>query len=48
MLRRFSAVVATSREGHRPPRSGRAGRHPRWGLVPAPFLATPEPPREWS
>jgi hypothetical protein len=27
MLRRSSAAVATSREGHRSPRSGRAGRH---------------------
>ena len=29
-LRRSSAAVATSREGHRSPRSGRAGQHRRW------------------
>ena len=47
-FRRSSAAVATSREGHRSPRSGRAGQHRRSGLVQAPFLATPERPREWS
>jgi hypothetical protein len=31
MFRRSSAAVATSREGHRLPRSGRAGQHRRWG-----------------
>jgi hypothetical protein len=30
-LRRSSAAVATSREGQRPPRSGRAGQNRRWG-----------------
>jgi hypothetical protein len=30
-LRRSSVAVATSREGHRKPRSGRANRHQRWG-----------------
>jgi hypothetical protein len=31
MFRRFSVAVATSREDHRPQRSGRAVQHPRWG-----------------
>jgi pimeloyl-ACP methyl ester carboxylesterase len=31
MFRRFSDAVATSREGHRTPRSGQAGQHRRWG-----------------
>ena len=35
---RSSAAVATSREGQRSPRSGRAGQHPRWG--PAHLLGT--------
>ena len=30
-LRRFSAAVATSREGHRQQGSGREGQHRRWG-----------------
>jgi hypothetical protein len=30
-VRRFFAAVATSREGYRSPRSGRAIRHRRWG-----------------
>jgi hypothetical protein len=30
-LRRSSSAVATSREGHHPPRSGRAVQHLRWG-----------------
>ena len=30
-LRRSSAAVVTSREGHRSPRSGREGQHRRWG-----------------
>jgi hypothetical protein len=29
-IRRSSSAVATSREGHRSPRSGRAGQHRRW------------------
>jgi Pentapeptide repeats (8 copies) len=32
MFRRSSSAVATSREGHRPPRSGPAVLHRRWGL----------------
>src|SRR5215831_6412801 len=32
-IRRSSAVVATSREGRRPPRSGREVLHRRWALV---------------
>jgi hypothetical protein len=31
MFRRFSAAVATSREGYRSPRSDRAVQHRRWG-----------------
>src|SRR5262249_26497252 len=31
MFRRFAAAVATSREGHRPPRSDLEVRHRRWG-----------------
>jgi len=31
-LRLSSSAVATSREGHRQQRSGRAGQHRRWGL----------------
>ena len=34
MLRRFSAAVATSREGRRSPRSFRAVQHRRWGRGP--------------
>jgi hypothetical protein len=30
-IKRFSAAVATSREGHRKPRSGPAVQHRRWG-----------------
>jgi hypothetical protein len=30
MLRRSSSAVATSREDHRQPRSGREGQHQRW------------------
>jgi hypothetical protein len=33
MLRRSSAAVATSRGGHRSPRSSPAGQHRRWGWV---------------
>jgi hypothetical protein len=38
MFRRFSSAVATSREGHRSPRSGRAAQHQLWGraqLIPS-------------
>jgi hypothetical protein len=39
-LRRFSDAVATSREGRRSPRSGRAGRRPGSGkAVEPPFQA---------
>jgi hypothetical protein len=32
-VRRFFAAIATSREGHRPPRSDPAVQHRRWGRV---------------
>src|SRR5262252_5312531 len=45
MFGRSSAAVATSREGHSSPRSGRAGQHQRWGRGRVPHAMPKEKKR---